>query len=264
MVKKTNRKVKEKVLFAIPWTHKYQTKVTIKLLKKTGLIVIITFIILMYGLGSNAFAYSWGVIRCGHLPVESGNLMSSSYTLPGEKGYGLNSFASYQYCTQQEAESAGYHRDTVTLANQEQAAQQQAARAEAEKFSPSKVSYTVYVPTAQGYVVANMKLSTIQSNIHTFYDIKKNGTIIGQVRELGINDSYNICDPHANASESYCKVIGHDAAGREIKREFTKGIKDWRSSYTGVNIGGTGIILQSDDDTEAVTILSSMQIYSEK
>lgn len=259
-----SKKQKEKILFTILWTKKHKTAVTKPLLRRVGLILLGLFIFLTVGFGSNTLPYAFSTIRCLGLPVQTSDFMASkTLTMPGEKGYGPNLFNSYKFCTKKQAEAAGYRSSVLSEEAKQKLDAQRKAQEEAKRFSPSKVDYTVYVPKLEGYEASNLELSKIQSNVHTFMRIKKNGTVIGQIRELKVNDSYNICTKPDDPNKSYCKVIGHDAQGREIKRSFRKGFKEWSSNYTGVNIDGTGIILSSDDDTEAVKILSSLQKYTE-
>lgn len=258
------KKSKEKVFFTIPWTSKHKIAVTKPLLRRIGLITLGLFIFLTVGFGSNTLPFVYSTISCLRLPVQTSNFMGShTLTMPGEKGYGPNLFNSYRFCTKEQAQAAGYGPTVLSEEAKQKLEAQQKAREEAERFSPSKVPYTVYSPVLEGYEASNFRLSTIQSNIHTFIRIKKNGTVIGELRELKSDDSYNICTEPDDPNESYCKVIGHDSQGREIKRSYRKGFKEWTSSYVGINIDGTGIILSSDDDTEAVNILSSLQKYTE-
>lgn len=259
-----SKKSKEKVYFIIPWTKKCKTAVTKPLLRRTGLIILGLFIFLTVGFGSNTLPFAYSTIRCLGLPVQTSNFMGSrTLTMPGEKGYGPSLFNSYKFCTKEQAKAAGYGPTALSEEAKQKLEAQRKAQEEAKRFSPSKVSYTVYIPRLEGYEASNLELSTIQSNIHTFMRIKKNGTVIGQIRELKVNDSYNICIQPDDPNKSYCKVIGHDSQGREIKRSFRKGSKEWTSNYAGINIDDTGIILSSDDDTEAVKILSSLQKYTE-
>lgn len=255
---------KQKVLFTIPWAKHHPIAVTKPLLRRVGLAVLGLFIFLSLGLGSGTLPFAITTIRCLGLPVQTSNFMGSrTLTLPGESGYGPNLFTSYKYCTKEQAEAVGYRSSVFSEEAKQKAKTQEEARQEAKRFSPSKVSYTVYIPTHPEYEASNLELSTIQSNLHTFMRIKKSGTVIGQIRELKSNDSYNICLKGEDPNESYCKVIGHDPRGREIKRSFTNSRRGWESRYVGVTINDTGIILTSDDDAEAVKILSSLQEYKE-
>ena len=258
------KRKKDKILFTIPWTKTYNIAITKTLRRRIGLATLGLFIFLTIGLGSGTLPYAITTVRCLGLPVQTSDFMGS-YTLkmPGESGYGPSLFNSYKYCTKEQAEAAGYRSNIVSEETKQKANAQEQARQEAKRFSPSKVNYTVYIPTHTEYEASNLELSTIQSNLHTFMRIKKNGTVIGQIRELKSNDSYNICLKSEDPNESYCKVIGHDPQGREIKRSFTNSRRGWESRYVGVMINDTGIILTSDDDAEAVKILSSLQEYKE-
>lgn len=258
------KRKKEKILFIIPWTKKHNITITKPLLRRVGLVTLGLFIFLTIGLGSGTLPYAISTVGCLGLPVQTSNFMGShTLKMPNESGYGPSLLSSYKYCTKEQAEAAGYRSSVVSEEAKQKAKAQEEARKEAKRFSVSKVDYIVYTPTHPEYEVSNLELSTIKSNIHTFMRIKKNGTVIGQIRELKSNDSYNICLKDDDPNESYCKVIGHDPQGREIKRSFTNSRRGWESRYVGVTINDTGVILSSDDDAEAVAILSSLQEYKE-
>jgi len=190
--------------------------------------------------------------------MEATHFLTKTLRKPGESGYGLNPYSTYQYCTEDQAIAAGYGPSLMSDATKQKLQAQADAIAEAAKFAPSKVPYTVYVPSLDGYTVGDFKLMTIHDAVHTFFSVKKNGTVIGQIRELSSDDSYNLCQK--NDSLATCTVIGHDASGREINREFRRGV----TRYVTIIIDGTGIIFSSDssdDDPIDVQILSALRPY---
>jgi len=258
-----SKKSKEKIFFVISWTRKYKTPITPPLLKRLGFILLAIFLVVAIGVGSGGLNFIAGTIGCRALPVEASSFLTKTIIMPGEKDYGPSPFATYKYCTREQAQAAGYVSSTPSEEEKKAAEAQVQAREEAARFSPAKVDYTVYVPVLEGYEITDIYLSEIHSSSHTFMKIKKNGTVIGQIREVPVDNEYNICQEADNPKQDYCAVIGHDAAGREIKRSYHNGIKGWQSYYVGINIDGTGIILSTDDDTEAVLLLSLLQQYVE-
>ena len=258
------KKQKEKIYFTIQWTHRLKTSVTKSLLRRIGLVLLAAFILLSVGFGSGALQFTIGTIRCLGWPVQTSNFMASgTLTMPHEEGYNVSFLNEYKFCTKAEAEAAGYHSSVLSEEGRKETEAKQLAREEAAKFSPSKVDYEVFIPVLEGYEATDIRLSEIKNNQHTFMRVKKNGTVIGQIRELRADDSYNICTKDDDPNDAYCTVIGSDPEGREIKRSFTKGIKDWKSTYVGIVINGTGIILSSDDDVEAIKLLSSLRKYGD-
>jgi len=259
-----NKNKKEKAYFVIPWTQKYKTPVTKTLLRRLSFVILGLLMILTIGLGSGTLPFAVGTVRCLGLPIQTSDFMASyTYYLPGDDNYKPGLFSSYKYCTEQQAKAAGYRSSVVSEDAKQDALEAQQNRAEAERFSTSKVNYQVYIPVLEGFSVDELRLSEIKGNQHTFMRIKKNGTVIGQIRELRSDDSYNICTKEEDPKKAYCTTIGHDSEGREIKRYFRKGINDWKSYYVGVTINGTGIILSTDNDNEAVELLSALQVYKE-
>jgi hypothetical protein len=256
------KKQKEKIYFTIPWTRKHRIQVTKPFLWRAGLITLGLFIVFTIGVGSGTLQFAYGIARCKGLPVQSSDFMASyTYYLPGDDNYRPSLLSSYKYCNQEQAEAAGYRPSVVSEEAKQDALEMQMARDEAQRFSADKVDYQVFIPSVEGYSVDDLRLSEIKGNQHTFMRIKKEGTVIGQIRELRIDDSYNVCKESDDPDKDYCTVIGKDSQGREIKRAFHNGLKGWKSGYVGINIEGTGIILSSEDDAEALKILSTLQKY---
>jgi hypothetical protein len=260
------KKQKEKVYFTLFWTNKHKTEVTKSLIKRLSLIFIGVVLLGTIILGSGAHRFVIGVIKCKALPVETVSFFTKNLVLPGQHGYGLDPMATYDYCTEESARTAGYGPKVISqeekAADEAKAQAAEAARIEAERFAPEKVNYVVYVPSLAGYESSQFRLSQILGVQHTFFRIKKNGTVIGQVREIPVDNDYNLC-LKPDTTTSKCEVIGHDKVGREIHRSFSMQRSGWSSNYVGINIGGTGIILSSDNDAEAIQLLSSLQQYKE-
>lgn len=263
MVKKKQKK--EKIYFVIPWSKNLRTDVTKSFLGRIGLITLGAFLLIAIGLGSGTLQLAVATVRCAGLPVQASDFMASStYYLPGQSGYGPDIFNNYSYCTKEQVESAGYRPSILSEEAKQEAFAQQEARKEAERFSADKVSYQVYIPVLEGYSVDQLRLSEIKGNQHTFMRIKKNGTVIGSIRELKHDDNYNICIGEKKPNGSYCELIGNDTQGREINRYFPRGLNNRTSNSVSIQLDGTGIILESDNDIEAVQLLSSLQRYSKE
>ena len=75
-----------------------------------ALVSIFGALAVMYGIGSGTLPYSISMITCLKRPVTASNFAASdSYFLPGDVGYGPSPFNQY-YCTEQQAQAAGFHR----------------------------------------------------------------------------------------------------------------------------------------------------------
>ena len=87
--------------------------------KKRFLIIIC----IVFGVISLPVSVPWGrvgfnTIRCGHAPVVGRNFAAAyGYRLPSSHSYAgdVNLFTSKFFCSQQEAERAGYHDSTLEL-----------------------------------------------------------------------------------------------------------------------------------------------------
>lgn len=88
----------------------------IKLSKKTVAIIIISIVLLVLGTVTGINNYFIAYFRCGaKAPIAATNFAASwSYRLPGERGYGPHPFNNKYYCTQAEAEQAGYRHSTLS------------------------------------------------------------------------------------------------------------------------------------------------------
>ncbi|HEY1085728.1 MAG TPA: hypothetical protein VGE34_03325 [Candidatus Saccharimonadales bacterium] len=256
-------KKKQKVLFTIAWTRSRKTKVTKKFFQRFTVITLALLIALPIGWLSGLLPFTYNMIRCGRLPVESTKFMASfTYKVPGDEGYGIHPFSEYGYCTQSEIQATnGYRRSTSTTAGKKEEADIWAKIREEQEFSLSKLDYKFYTPKLEGYSISNLRVNLIKGNVHSFYTVMKDGKSIGQIRELKKSDSYNICSSD-DQSKRYCKVIGRDSKGREVNREYTNSRKGWKSYYTGINIGGTGIIFATNDNQEAIKVFGAMAPFA--
>ena len=55
--------------------------------------------------------YHLYVVKCGGLPIEASSFAAGySYTIPGSRGYRVDIFSNHYFCTEQEAQAAGYHK----------------------------------------------------------------------------------------------------------------------------------------------------------
>jgi len=213
---------------------------------------------------TNILPYSLSTIKCGGLPVESFTVIGSSqYRLPGEDGYGINPASEYTMCTQNEAEATlAYHGREQTKALAEKGRNYLEESKEAARFSPEKVTYELYVPNPNIYTIEDLRISEIHQVNHSFFTVKKNGNIIGRVREVPSSNDYNLC-AYNNPAERYCTQIGLSSNGSEIYREQNKGLRGWNSQYAGANIGNTGIIVQSDIDQDVIDLINAMTPYKD-
>lgn len=259
MVRKTKSSKKGPSAPKVTLIERLKRRTTKRRIKVTTIIVIV---LLGIGLITGHTTYGLALIRCGRLPVSASRFMAGySYVLPGESYYSVGPFQEY-YCTQQEAQKAGFHHDPWTEGGKKEDQERRAKYNEERKFAISKLNFQFYVPNLLGYTITDMHVDMIHSNIHAFYTIVKDGKNVGQVRELKKTDNYNLCKS-TNPQDSYCKVIGHDAAGREVNREYINGVKGWKSYYTSINIGDTGIILSTDNNQEALKVFGAMKLYKE-
>lgn len=248
-------------MFTIRWTRRSKLHVRRSLLVKA---IIISILILVLGFGTNTLPYLYKTVECMRLPVESSRFMAGyDYKLPGDEGYGIHIFSEYNYCTQADIEAThGYHHSTLTSAGRAELEKQHEAYRESQKFVLSKLDFQFYVPDSPEYTITDKQVMMIHSNAHAFYTVLKGDKKTGQIRELKRTDSYNIC-ASVDPQKRYCRVIGKDSMGREVNREYDRGIHSWNSYYVGINIGETGIILSTDDDQEAIKIFGAMKLYTE-
>lgn len=247
----------------ISWLKTLQTKVP----KKPSAIILVVLITLATftpaAMQSNVLPYSLSAARCGVLPIESYRVIGvSHYRLPSDEGYGIKPTSTYTMCSQDEAEATlGYHGSEQTKALVERSQNYIQESEEAARFSPEKVSYTLYLPNPNVYTIEDLKISEIHQVNHSFYTVKKNGVVIGRVREVPIDNDYNLCDKKNNPSQGYCKPIGLSSSGVEIYREYNNTLRGWTAQYAGANIGSTGIIVTSNVDQDVIDLINAMVPY---
>ena len=247
----------------IQWSKTMQSQVPKRFLSflLLGLIVLAT--LTPIAITTNTLAYSLNTIRCGGLPIESFDVIGSShYRLPSDDGYGIKSTSSYTLCSQDEAEATlGYHITEPTKALAEKGQKYLEDSQEKARFSPEKVTYQLYVPNPEVYTIEDLKISEIQQVNHSFYYVRKDGVRIGEVRQVPIDNAYNLCDHDNNPSKRYCKRIGSSLNGIEIYREYNNGLRGVTSQYAGANIGNTGIIVRSDIDQNVIDLINALVPY---
>lgn len=127
------------------------------LLNRVLLFGVIIVIALPTGIFSGWLPFLFNTVRCMRLPVESTRFAAAySYRLPGDEDYGVHSFSEYNYCTEVEIKATnGYHRSMLIEAGRRENEAEWANYRESEKFSLSKVNYTVYRP--RGYEISSQK-----------------------------------------------------------------------------------------------------------
>lgn len=83
-------------------------KIIVSVLAVFGIIVLG-----LVGLVSGVLPFTYGVVKCGGLPIKSSNFAAAfSYSEPGDKNYGIEPLSSYEFCTAAQAEDEGYSKNT--------------------------------------------------------------------------------------------------------------------------------------------------------
>lgn len=78
-------------------------------------LVVIMVVVIPLGYFTKVIPYTFTSINCGGLPVKTSEHGGErTYTLPGERGYGISVFSNYDYCTEKEAVEAGYERNILS------------------------------------------------------------------------------------------------------------------------------------------------------
>lgn len=228
-----------------------------------GSIIFLLIILVLYGLGSGLFTYAAAFVRCGGQPVAATRFTASySYTLPGEYGYGPSLFNEY-YCTQAQAEAAGFSPSPFTETGEKQEREFEARYEQQTKFNPAKIDYVAYAPDMERFSYGDPRFGYGDLNNQTFYDLKKDGTIVAQVRQGKVGDEYELC----NELSDNCETVGTDSQGREVRREFYD-LRDNSESFSlSIRIGGTFINFEGarGDFTiqEAIDVFGSMKPIGE-
>lgn len=221
-------------------------------------IAVLVVLALFYGIGSGYVGYGMAYIRCGKQPVIATNFAAAySYVLPGEKSYSPDVFSRY-YCSQAEAEKAGFHPRVGTEANRIQEQERKDRQEQENKMLLEKRDYIVYAPNTPRFSYDKLRVSDIHGEIHTFYRLKKDGTVVASIRQSKVGSEYEIC----HNAKYRCEVTGIDTQGREVKRQYPRQSDD--TTFTlSIRIGNTFINLEnaSGDFTidEAIDVLGSLK-----
>jgi hypothetical protein len=216
-------------------------------------------VFLLVGILSGILPYAAAYVGCLKAPVVASTFAASySYTLPGEFGYGPVPFASSYYCSQAEAEKAGFQHSPLTEGGRAELAQQ----ATKEASNKGSLDFTMYIPTNADYslkyvdvVYADGKLfpsAFVSANVY-----KKNDAI-GRMMVQNIGNERALCDPNYYQ----CAVIGVDSKGREVKK-VTESKNNVGSRYQlGVQIGNTSVVIFSDaelNEQDIINFFGSLQ-----
>ena len=80
---------------------------------KTILLVTAAVVLLVVGMLSGVLPFLLNTVSCGKLPLVASRFAAAySYKVPGDPGYGPGLFNYDFFCSQEEAERAGFHHDT--------------------------------------------------------------------------------------------------------------------------------------------------------
>ncbi len=198
---------------------------------------------------SNLFAYEFYYFKCQDKPTE---VFGNYYRIPYDKGYGIHPGSDYSHCSY--SAPPGKIRDPSTKAGMIQAKNNEVPKAD----------YDLYVP--DGYKTSKLPaLGT--SGRETSFTVTTKSNIVFNVREINKDSDFsytNLCSKPAEGNWNGT-VIGKDDKGRAICRtNLNKYIKDY---IVGLNIGRTGIMLQTPNGSEelltseATAIFNSMKPY---
>lgn len=224
------------------------------------LIVTSASLVGMVGFGSGWVQYGVAYAQCGHAPVAATSFAAAySYKMPEDASYGPGIFNRY-FCTAKEAESSGFRRNVLSDAGRQQSDDAWARYQEEKKFSPSKISYTAYVPSGV-YTYGEITIMKMSNgDPHTFFTVKKDGFKIISVREGLIPSDYQLC----HSKDYACSVIGKDMRGTDIQKQVS-GRKNDIASYS-VNIGSTFVIFSGIDsslsDVDITNAFNSLVEYT--
>lgn len=216
-------------------------------------------LVILGGLGSGKLQYGFAYMKCGGAPIDASRFMASySYNLPTDKMYNPGIFSEY-FCTESEAQKKGFHHSVLSDAAQKESVALEVQREEEARFSPDKVSYTLYVPIEK-YTYGQIRIMKMSNkDPHSFYSVKQDGYNVANVREGAIPSNYQLCTNEISG----CTSIGKDKRGLEIMKQTS----DSKSSSVGytANIGGTFInltdIYDEITDTDILNIYSSLGEY---
>lgn len=245
-------------------TFKNKEKLTAPQARKIAtisLIGLILALVILGGLGTGKLQYTVAAIRCARAPIEASRFMASyTYNRPTDPSYRPSIFSEY-FCTEQEAQKAGFRADVASEAQKKQSETLTAQRAEEKRFSPEKVNYTVYIPSGK-YTRDDIEISKMSGNeLHSFFTIKEDGYAVAQVREGAIPSDYQLCK-HTGYT---CTTIGKGARGGDIIKQLSGNDND-NVSYA-MNIGTTFITLtgvyEELTNEDIISIFNSLKEYTD-
>lgn len=218
--------------------------------------------LLLVGMLSGLLPYAAAYLGCLKAPVSTSKFAASySYTLPGEYGYGPSPFGQSYYCSQAEAEAAGFHHSLLTEGGRSETNKALQSEDSAGQYSAANIGFTVYIPTLVEYSIDGMETWATESSRGriVYYDLKKDDQRIARIelRKVGADDA--LCDPDFYT----CEVIGADSQGRKVKLVGERG---WPRTklMIGTEIGSTAITILSEDESikkDMIAVLGSMQPY---
>lgn len=218
-------------------------------------VIILVIAAFFYVCGNGQIPLAIETAKCGHQPVVATSFLTSTYVMPGDEGYGPAGLFSRYYCAEAEAQAAGYKPAMGTTAYEKQAAQnatdsEAEAKAEHERLINGR-NYKVYLPNTSGYSYTHYDIMEMNGGaIQTFYDLKKDGTIVANVREGTIGNEYEICQ--GQDQDRPCTVAGKDSKGREVKTDGDSVV---------VRIGNTFVMMTGID--EDFTLQDAIQVIGE-
>jgi hypothetical protein len=250
------KKNKQKQLFTVTLGKK-KIKVTKPKLEWSILVVLVGLILATYLSGIYSFVYNYAI--CASEPLE---VTGSYYKTSGDNGYGIHSGSNYSYCSDEELPSA-IVRDPSTKVG----AKLIEDLAKSKDISRTAIGYDVYVP--KDYAITTLSKSALGDGVATGYYVTTNSHIKFHVREVKKDSNYSYTNLCSKPAEKYWsgKVIGTDSQGREVCRTYSRYVTKYA---VGINIGGTGIMLETPIDKnnseellnrEAIAVFSAMEPY---
>lgn len=212
--------------------------------------LVLSFLI---GMVSGIFPYAAAYVGCLRAPVSTSKFAASySYTLPGELGYGPSSFGQSYYCTEAEAEAAGFHHNPLTEGGRAKLTQ----LATEEPSDKGSLDFTMYIPTDTDYSLKYFSVEYGNSELFpsAFVNAKvfKNNDEIGSMNVRNIGSRRALCDPNYYQ----CAVAGVDSQGREVKKVIESKNNDGSRYQLGVQIDNTSLVIYSDSELNEQDIIS--------
>lgn len=226
---------------------------------KRAVILFGLVVLLLVGMFSGLLPYAAAYLGCLKAPVSASRFAASySYTLPGEYGYGPSPFGQSYYCTQAEAEAAGFHHSPLTEGGRAELAQQTAK----ETSNKGNLDFTMYTPTNADYSLKYIDVAYADGRLfpstfvsaHVYKKNEEIGTMI--VQRIGTERA--LCDPNYYS----CAVVGVDSKGREVKKVIESKNNVGSRYQLGVQIDNTSVVIFSDaelNEQDIINLLGSLQ-----